>query len=141
MLLTTFDASSRKIAHQDVLINDVVKQAKHLDVTLLGAPLRQASGESCASRIQKGLAVIEDNLSRDDSQIGALVFGDLHLEHAKLWRDKNFEFLDCVLEHPLWKKDCNLLLDDLKKSQVPCIVSAQSAEVVKVGSTFNCQFC
>jgi len=140
VLLTTFDASSRNIAHQDILIDDVIKQAKHLDITLLGIPLRRASGESYTSRIRKGLAVIEDNLPRDDSRISTLVFGDLHLEHIKSWRDKNFEFFDYVLEYPLWKKDYNLLLDDLEKSQVPCIVSASSVEVVKVGSTFNRQF-
>ena len=140
VLLTTFDASSRNIAHQNIPIDDVIRQAKHIDITLLGVPLRRSSGETYTSRIQKGLEVVQVHLPRTDNQITSLVFGDLHLQHIKSWRDKNFNGLGYRLEYPLWKKDYSVLLEDLEKSQVPCFVSASSVDLAKVGSLFNRQF-
>ena len=37
-LLTTFDAASRKIAHQELPVALVIRQAEHLGVPLLGVP-------------------------------------------------------------------------------------------------------
>ena len=44
ILLTTFDASTRVVAHQDVSARDVERQAKHLDVGLVGVPLHSERG-------------------------------------------------------------------------------------------------
>jgi diphthamide synthase (EF-2-diphthine--ammonia ligase) len=140
VLLTTFDATTRNIAHQDIPIDDVVRQAKHLDITLLGVPLRRGSGESYTNRIQKGLEVIQASLPREDSKIISLVFGDLHLEHIKSWRDNTFQSFGFDLEYPLWKADYEKLLCDLEMSQVRCYVSGSTVNVVQVGSLFNRQF-
>ena len=85
VLLTTFDAESRVIAHQDVHIDQILRQASHLDISLLGIPMHRASREPYVERIRRGLDVIE---SKYGSQPAALVFGDLHLEHIRGWRDK-----------------------------------------------------
>ena len=101
-------------------------------------PLRRASGESYYNRIQKGLDVIRANLPNKDSQITSLVFGDLHLEHIRSWRDKNFGNFDYSLEYPLWKAEYEDLLKDLENSKVPCHVTASSnEEEVQVGSLFR----
>jgi len=139
VLLTTFDSTSRKIAHQEVPIEDVVKQAEHLDITLVGVPLHRSSGESYIDRIQKGLEVIGAYLPRDDSQITSLVFGDLHLEHIKFWRDSNFTKFGFQLEYPLWKRDYAILLDDLEQSKVPCCISASNVQAIEVGRVFDRQ--
>jgi diphthamide synthase (EF-2-diphthine--ammonia ligase)/ABC-type Fe3+-hydroxamate transport system substrate-binding protein len=139
ILLTTFDSTSRKIAHQEIPIEDVVQQAKHLDISLLGVPLRRSSGESYSDRIQRGLEVIEANFLRADNQITSLVFGDLHLEHIKAWRDNNFTKFGFQLEYPLWKSDYTILLDDLEKSKVPCYISASSVQAAEVGRLFDRQ--
>lgn len=140
VLLTTFDSTSRNIAHQDIPIDDVVRQAKHLDITLLGVPLRRGSGERYTSRIKKGLDVIQSSLPTPDSKITSLVFGDLHLEHIKSWRDNSFQNFDLHLEYPLWKADYEALLTDLENSQVPCYISGSTVVSVQVGSLFNRQF-
>lgn len=137
VLLTTFDAKSRRIAHQDVKIKDVVKQAKHLDITLVGIPLRRASGESYSSRIERGLEVIQNFLPNKDSQITSLVFGDLHLEHIKAWRDETFRGLGYKLEYPLWKRSYAELLADLEQSKVPCFVTASTSDAIKVECVFD----
>ena len=138
VLLTTFDASTRNIAHQDVPIDDVMKQATHLNITLLGIPLRRASGETYKDRIQKGLQAIQNHLG-PKSSISTLVFGDLHLDHIKEWRDKVLIDLGYELEYPLWKADYAVLMDDLEQSQVPCSVTASTVDSVSVDTPFTRQ--
>jgi ABC-type Fe3+-hydroxamate transport system substrate-binding protein/diphthamide synthase (EF-2-diphthine--ammonia ligase) len=137
VLLTTFDASSRIIAHQEVAIDQVVQQAKHLDITLVGVPLRRASGEPYADRIRAGLRVIDQKFP---GKLTTLVFGDLHLDHIRSWRDDKLSDLDCELEYPLWRVSYDILLEDLEASKVPCIVSASTVESVKVGTLFSRAF-
>lgn len=136
VLLTTFDASTRNIAHQNVAIDEVMRQASHLNITLLGIPLRRASGEAYKDRIQRGLGVIQNNLG-PKSAISTLVFGDLHLDHIKDWRDKTLDSLGYDLEYPLWKAEYPVLMDDLERSQVPCFLSASTVDSVSVGTLFN----
>ncbi|KAG7360437.1 ABC transporter substrate-binding protein [Nitzschia inconspicua] len=136
VLLTTFDASTRVIAHQEVNIDDIIKQASHLDITLIGVPLRRGSGETYMDRVQKGLEVVQASLP-SGSEITALVFGDLHLAHIKEWRDKVLSQLSYRLEYPLWKVPYATLLEDLEASQVRCQISGSSCNEVPVGSFFD----
>ena len=135
VLLTTFDATTRKIAHQDILIDEVIRQAEHLRLCLVGVPLRRGSGEPYTERIQLGLEVIRKEL--EDSSISALVFGDLHLEHIREWRDKILPDLGYTLEYPLWKVPYAELMADLEASQVPCYISGTSTSGVDVGTPFD----
>lgn len=139
VLLTTFDATSRKIAHQEVPIDDVMRQAQHLDITLLGIPLRRGSGEPYRERIERGLALVTSKFPT--TNLSSLVFGDLHLEHIKDWRDKTFAksevYRSCRLEYPLWKVPYQELLEDLQASQVPCFLSATTTDQTQVGSRFD----
>ena len=142
VLLTTFDATTRQIAHQNVNIADVIRQARHLNVALLGIPLRRGSGEAYSDRIQQGLRVIEkalDEASTDEDSgcIASLVFGDLHLDHIRDWRDRTFADFGYQLEYPLWKADYDFLMKDLEVSQVPCVVSASTVDTVDVGTQFT----
>mmetsp|Transcript_3735 Transcript_3735/g.10585 ORF Transcript_3735/g.10585 Transcript_3735/m.10585 type:complete len:530 (-) Transcript_3735:659-2248(-) len=137
ILMTTFDATSRVIAHQEVGIEQVIQQASHLDITLVGIPLRRGSGETYTDRIRCGLKAIRSLLS-PESRVSSLVFGDLHLSHVKEWRDKILTQLDCELEYPLWKTTYSDLLDDLEASNVPCQVSGSTrAEEVPLGTVFD----
>jgi diphthamide synthase (EF-2-diphthine--ammonia ligase)/ABC-type hemin transport system substrate-binding protein len=139
VLLTTFDASTRMIAHQDIPIDNVIRQATHLNISLVGVPLRRASGEAYTDRIGKGLQVLQNNLP-ETSRITTLVFGDLHLDVIKTWRDKAWVDSPYDLEYPLWKKPYKELLTDLEASLVPCSVSGTTVETVQVGTAFTRQF-
>jgi len=136
VLLTSFDAQSRCIAHQEVSIDDVVRQAEHLQVSLLGVPLHRSSGESYVDRITDALKVLEDK----NLQVTALVFGDLHLEHIKEWRESALSSLGYDLEFPLWKVPYDTLMDDLEASGVPCVVSGTTCDDVPVGTLFDRKF-
>jgi len=100
----------------------------------LGIPLRRGSGETYFERIRLGLDVIETTFGQ---RVDTLVFGDLHLNHIKEWRDKTFVDCPLQLEYPLWKVDYGRLMDDLEASQVPCIISGSSVESIPVGTPFT----
>ena len=137
ILLTTFDADSKVVAHQEISINDIIKQAKHLKIPLLGIPLRRGSGETYLSRIEMGLDAVRRQV-KDIQQI-KLVFGDLHLEHIRSWRDKELSLYS--LEYPLWNVPYEELISDLEASKVPIVLSAITVDndMLKKGVTFDRQ--
>eukprot|EP00187_Rhodella_violacea_P000115 CAMPEP_0174902446 /NCGR_PEP_ID=MMETSP0167-20121228/37840_1 /TAXON_ID=38298 /ORGANISM="Rhodella maculata, Strain CCMP736" /LENGTH=337 /DNA_ID=CAMNT_0016144453 /DNA_START=6 /DNA_END=1019 /DNA_ORIENTATION=- len=137
VLLTTFDATSRIIAHQDISIDVVLQQAQALGIALIGVPMHRGSSEGYVSRIQRALGVIEKHVGE---KVAALVFGDLHLEHIVQWRGEQLGPLGYELQYPLLRVDYGGLLDDLEKSQVVCVVSSSTVGSVSVGDVFNREF-
>ncbi len=134
VLLTTFDAASRKIAHQELDIELVARQAGHLEVPLLGVPLYPE--EAYEARIAKAARMIP--------KITRFVFGDLHLEHIRDWRIEAFRELAAdlgtSLHFPLWGAPYEALMDDLEASGAVCEVSAVTKEagsIVRVGQRFD----
>ena len=117
-LLTTFDAASRTIAHQELRVELVIRQAEHLDVPLLGVPLHP--GLAYEARISEAVALIPG--------VARFVFGDLHLEHIREWRTGAFRELaasrSASLHFPIWRVPCEVLMADLEASGIVCEVSA-----------------
>lgn len=140
VLLTTFDSETRMIAHQDISIDDVTRQAAHLGIPLVGIPLHRRSSEGYSERVSLGLKLVAERFS-EQGRIEALVFGDLHLDHIRSWREKELSKLgDFQLMFPLWRKSYDDLTFDLTRSQVPCTVSASTVDHVKVGQAFDAAF-
>lgn len=133
VLLTTFDATTRIIAHQEVHISEVVKQATALDVPLVGIPMHRGTSETYVDRVRRGIDLIASTIGKDKDIV--LAFGDLHLSHIKEWRDDALSRY--ALEYPCWKRPYATLLDDLETSGVKCVVSASSTDVVKEGDVFG----
>lgn len=134
VLLTTFDVGSRTVAHQEIHIDSVVRQAEHLRLPLIGVPLH--SGETYMDRIRGACELVPG--------IARLVFGDLHLLHIREWRSVAFQELaterGAVLHFPLWGVSYDTLIADLEASGVTCEVSAvtEPAEgIVAVGDRFD----
>ena len=134
VLLTTFDATSRIIAHQDASIDTIVQQAAHLDIHLVGVPMHRGSSEGYVQRVRRGLDVIENTLGH---KVKALVFGDLHLEHIKNWRDEQLGSLGYDLMYPLFNVEYSALENDLEASRVPCEVSSSTIDGVAVGEIYD----
>ena len=118
VLLTTFDAASRTIAHQELRVELVVRQAEHLQVPLLGVPLHP--GLAYEARIAEAVTSIP--------AIARFVFGDLHLEHIREWRTGAFRELaetrGASLHFPIWQVPYEVLMADLEASGIVCEVSA-----------------
>ncbi|WP_243457227.1 Dph6-related ATP pyrophosphatase [Parasphingorhabdus cellanae] len=133
VLLTTFDARSRMIAHQEFAIEVVVKQAAQLGVPLIGVPLHAR-------------ADYVDQLAAALNLIPAcerLCFGDLHLIHIREWREQAFvghpRTAEMELVFPLWNADYDALLADLKTSGATSIVSAVAPDLpqISIGDVFD----
>lgn len=137
VLLTTFDAVSRVVAHQDIPIKDIERQARHLDLSHVGIPMHRASGFDYVERMRGAMKLIESTYNRT---IDSLVFGDLHLEHIRSWRENRLGELGYKTEYPLWHASYDDLLQDLQLSQVPCVVSATTVDSVSVGTLFTKEF-
>ena len=118
VLLTTFDAASRMIAHQELRVELVIRQAEHLEIPLLGVPLHP--GLAYEARIAEALTSIP--------AIARFVFGDLHLEHIREWRTGAFRDLaasrGASLHFPIWQVPYEVLMADLEASGIVCQVSA-----------------
>jgi len=102
LLLTTHDAATRTVAHQEVPLDVVARQAAALRLPLVAVPLPSGGaggGTTYGDRIRavvRWLAAPPRRLA-----VGALVFGDLHLAHIRAWREA--EFAGVALRFPLWR--------------------------------------
>lgn len=134
ILLTTFDSDMRTIAHQEIGISVVVRQAAALGVSLIGVPLAPAC--SYEERITTALALVPG--------LRSVAFGDLHLENIRRWREELFAALDpsLTLHFPLWHVPYEELLDDLEASGAGCRITAVTDDrlVLDLGKAFDRQF-
>ena len=136
VLLTTFDAQLRKVAHQEISIEDIINQARALDLPLLGVPL--TSEASWVERVSQALRLVP--------QVSQLVFGDLHLEHIRNWRVDVLkdvaDELGCELAFPLWHEDYDDLLHELEASPAKFVISAVTRDELqgKIGSLYTREF-
>ncbi len=134
VLMTTYDAGSGRIANQEVPIEAIARQADHLGVALVGVPLHPRVPYN--TLVEPGIRMVP--------AARRIVFGDLHLEHIREWREANFkaisEELDAPLHFPLWHVEYDDLFLRLEESGVTCSISAvtEAAEGhVTVGETFG----
>lgn len=155
VLLTTFDANTRVIAHQETSIEDAVRQARALGIPLLGVPLPRggdaAPGAAPGGYIQtihRALEHIRTTFSAAAAdaapvrgKVIGLAFGDLHLAHVRLWRETaRLQGDGEELIFPLWLRPHEDMLEELLGCGVPCVVSAVEAEAlgtVAVGDRFT----
>ncbi len=132
VLLTTFEDNSEIVAHQQVRVSQIQAQCRALQLPILMVPL--PSGPAYTTRISLALGLLARRCS-----IARLVFGDLHLQHLRDWREKHLLPLahahQAVLHLPLWKVDYTKLAAALDAAPVDCIVSAVDRE--RVGESIN----
>ena len=122
LLLTTFDANNRTVAHQEVHISSIVRQATALGVPLLGVPLWPHIAYE--DRVGEALRLIGAN----GVQVRRVCNGDLHLESVRAWRDERLGSvvaeIGAVSHAPIFNVPYEALLDDLAASGTPCTVCA-----------------
>ena len=125
VLMTTFDARSRQVAHQEVPIALVVKQVEAMGVPLIGVPVFPHI--PYVARISSALDFISSRC-----RIERLCNGDLHLEYVRQWRLDNLgplaEEVGASLHAPLWKVPYDTLAADLWASGTPCRVCAVTGD-------------
>lgn len=133
VLLTTFDARSRIIAHQEFPIDIVVEQGTYLGLPLIGVPLHTG-----ADYVEQIAAAVELVPSCE-----RLCFGDLHLTHIREWREQAFanhqRMAGMELAFPLWNADYDEMLADLIASSAISIISAVAPDLpqIAIGDVFG----
>jgi ATP-binding cassette subfamily B (MDR/TAP) protein 1 len=139
VLLTTFEATSRQVAHQEVAIDVICRQAECLGLPLVGCPLWPHA--AYAERVAGALRTIQSNVA---APLMRVCTGDLHLEHIVQWRETHLgpliSEIGARLHYPLWKVPYDVLVRDLDASGTPCRVCASSTDDVRVGELFDADF-
>ena len=84
---------------------------------------------------------------RENAIAGAqrLIFGDLHLEYIRAWREKELHLLTMKynfnLHFPLWNLDYGLLLQELQSSGLQCRITAianeECGQKISIGEVFD----
>lgn len=134
ILLTTFDALERRVAHQDLTLPSIIRQAKYLQVPLLGIPLHP--GREYEKAVEPAIELVR--------RVDRIVFGDLHLSHIREWREQAFANIatkmEARLHFPLWQADYQSLMKELEEAEIACEVSAVSdiaQDHIQIGETFD----
>jgi ATP-binding cassette subfamily B (MDR/TAP) protein 1 len=138
VLLTTFGLPKRVVAHQELPIASIVDQARVLGLGLMGVPL--PPGGDYTQVVGEALRWLSVRCG-----IRSLVFGDLHLEHIRNWREAALgplalEF-GATTRYPLWRASYDELMADFVSSGVVArICAAPSAAAigpVSLGESFG----
>ena len=138
VLLTTFDGRSEQVAHQEVLIADVRRQREALECAQVLIPLFPEM--DYMGRVLLGIQTLQLRVN-----VARFVFGDLHLDHIRTWREEAFSacpaLADIPIHLPLWGVSYEELLADLENAPVRAHVSAVAdkacAQVISVGDLFG----
>lgn len=139
VLLTTFEEHSEIVAHQEVRLDDVRRQARALGLPILLVPL--FAGPDYGDRVELGLRTLLRRVERAHR----LVLGDLHLEHVRQWREEAMgpraERLGLRLHYPLWQVPYATLAAELAAAPVTCRLSAVDADrvgdAIRVGDVYG----
>ena len=138
VLFTTFDGRSEKVAHQEVVVEDIRRQREALCCAQVLVPL--FPGTDYMDSVVLGIQTLRLRVD-----VARLVFGDLHLEHVRSWREEALaerrDLGNIPMHLPLWGRSYEDLLDDLEAAPVRARVSAVAdescAQVISVGDRFD----
>ena len=121
ILLTTFDPFLGKNGIQNVDIEHIWRTAKMLELDLIVVPLFKGEHD------REYTDVVSQGLSLIDCDVRRLVFGDIHLDHLREWKEKEFAKLGYSCYFPLWHMPYDLMLSKLRAYQEKGVDIAFSA--------------
>ena len=137
LLLTTFDDESGRVPHQDIPIETIRQQALDLGLILFTVPLSYpATNKEYLEALKKHLEIIPFEISR-------LIFGDLHLQDIRDWREEQFEAMGFELAFPIWQRSYDELFGRLEREKVSIRISAVMDDVsdqIAPGQIFDREF-
>ncbi|KAL4146619.1 hypothetical protein PRNP1_012483 [Phytophthora ramorum] len=114
VLLTTIDPETNVVPIQNISAQTIAAQAEALELPLCLVAV--GLGDAYTSALRSALADIPGQIKRvkkgsktheqtkETPIVSSLVFGDLHLEDIRAWREQTFG-RDFKLRFPVWKKD------------------------------------
>ncbi len=138
LLLTTFDDESGRVPHQNIPVENIQQQAIDLELTLFTVPLSYpASNAQYLNALKKSLKDIP-------FEIECIVFGDLHLQDIRAWRETELgEKMGFQLKFPIWNKHYDELFSRLEQENVEIRITSVQPEYrewIKPGQLFDRKF-
>lgn len=111
MLLTTFDPARDIVTEQEIPLSEVMSQAKSLKHDLMVVPLPKSCPNTLyVDTIEAALKELRERYKVDMKSMD-LVFGDLHLEDIKQWREGMFK--DYEMRFPVFGAAYETLAEEL----------------------------
>lgn len=137
VLLTTYDDESGSVPHQNIPVERIQQQALSLGLILFTVPLSHpATNEEYLSAVYRAIRSVPFDTGR-------LIFGDLHLEEIREWREQQFEGIGYECSFPIWQKPAGELMDCLESEPVSVRISSvmeEWQEAIKPETLFNRDF-
>jgi diphthamide synthase (EF-2-diphthine--ammonia ligase) len=136
-LLTTYDDESGLVPHQELAIEKIRRQAVALGLIHFAVPLSHPVSND------EYMKALSNFLKSIPFQIGRLIFGDLHLQDIREWRETQFQKLGFSTEFPIWNKPLEELITRLEREPVVVRISSVMDEFnkhISPGDTFNREF-
>lgn len=134
VLLTTYDETTHVVPHQQIPLDHIRLQAQFLQMELITVPLPP----DCPN--QTYLDGITEALRRHGLDGNELIFGDLHLQDLREWRENMFHERGYTCRFPLWNRSYNRLFDKLWQAPASIMISSVMEEHqawIRVGEPFT----
>ncbi|KAF4315198.1 hypothetical protein BBO99_00009566 [Phytophthora kernoviae] len=146
VLLTTIDPDTNVVPIQNISAQTIAAQAEALELPLCLVAV--GLGDAYTSAVRSALHKIPGQMrprkkngktseeNEAASSVAAVVFGDLHLEDIRAWREQTFGH-DFQLRFPVWQKDYQSeLLPSLKElcAKTGATISFSNVDTERLGS-------
>lgn len=137
-LLTTYNEERETVPHQEIHMERIRNQARHLEIELVEVPLPpECPNEEYLERTTQAL---EDTAEASGEPVEELIFGDWKLEDVRAWREEQFRQWGYRCRFPIWQADLNDLITTIALHPVEVRISAVSEEyrsILRVGETYD----
>ncbi len=117
LLLTTFDDESQIVPHQNIPIKAIQHQAMMLEMILFTVPLSYPSSN------EQYLETIRNAIEQMPFGVNRIIFGDLHLEDIRTWREEQFHRMGFETLFPIWHKPYDELFSRLERENIGITIS------------------
>lgn len=137
ILVTTFNDENGMVPYQEIPIDRIYRQALHLELPLISIPLSHPVDNKTY------LSALKIEFTSAPFHVRDLIFGDLHLEDIRQWRETEFEELGMRSHFPIWHKSVEELLQVLEREKAKVViryVSDPHRKRIKPGTRFNREF-
>jgi diphthamide synthase (EF-2-diphthine--ammonia ligase) len=137
LLLTTYDDESNLVPHQNIPVEAIHRQAIALELTLFTVPLSYPASN------EQYLETIRNSIEEMPYRVNRIIFGDLHLEDIRGWREVQFHRMGFETLFPIWNKPYDELFDRLEQEDVTITISGveeKYRDVIEPGARFSREF-
>ena len=137
LLVTTYDDESKMVPFQQIPIQHIYTQSVHLELPLLTIPVSYPASN------REYIETLRQNFASAPFQITEAVFGDLHLQDIRDWREQQFLDMGIETHFPIWGKPPGELMDVLEQQPAEIRIRSVSEEyedVIKPNDLFDRDF-